>query len=189
MNEPQCNDCLDYAARYIPECCNAKDGGRVLTPSCSLRFEIYRFYGSTVAPPILSPPHDLPTEGNERNSNRSAMIIVMPTVGLAIIVIIIIGVILRMRKPKKHVESKYLLLYIVQHWMKYEAQNPYNSTLAQFELRQITRHFPSLSTTELKPSFLKWCGRQLSFESQGTKPHQFPHQFPNSWKDKRRVAP
>lgn len=41
------------------------------------------------------------------------MIIVMPTVGLVIIVIII-GVILRMRKPKKHVESKYLLLYIVQ---------------------------------------------------------------------------
>ncbi|KAJ9169013.1 hypothetical protein P3X46_020483 [Hevea brasiliensis] len=65
LSGQQCNDCLDQAAGYIPGCCNGKIGGRVVTPSCNLRYEISRFYNSTVplpspppqpTPPLFSPP-------------------------------------------------------------------------------------------------------------------------------------
>ncbi|WVY97536.1 hypothetical protein V8G54_029687 [Vigna mungo] len=45
LTQTQCNDCLDVAISQIPICCNDKRGGRVLGPSCNIRYEDYRFYG------------------------------------------------------------------------------------------------------------------------------------------------
>lgn len=61
----QCNNCLAGAFQDIPKCCDGKRGGRVVSPSCSMRFEVYRFYtsavaasppSSQVAPPLSPPP-------------------------------------------------------------------------------------------------------------------------------------
>ncbi|WVZ05270.1 hypothetical protein V8G54_018616 [Vigna mungo] len=43
----QCSDCLDEAISNIPTCCNGKQGGRVLYPSCNIRYELYPFYRVT----------------------------------------------------------------------------------------------------------------------------------------------
>ncbi|XP_047160894.1 cysteine-rich receptor-like protein kinase 25 [Vigna umbellata] len=43
----QCSDCLDEAISNIPTCCNGKQGGRVLFPSCNIRYELYPFYRVT----------------------------------------------------------------------------------------------------------------------------------------------
>ncbi|KAH7511471.1 hypothetical protein FEM48_ZijujUnG0009500 [Ziziphus jujuba var. spinosa] len=53
LNEGECNGCLDHAILQIPDCCGGKQGGRVLTPSCNLRFESGPFYNE---PQVNSTP-------------------------------------------------------------------------------------------------------------------------------------
>ena len=53
LSELDCNSCLAWAIQGIPQYCGGKEGGRVVTTSCNIRFEIYLFYDSTVA---ASPP-------------------------------------------------------------------------------------------------------------------------------------
>ncbi|KAK7357553.1 hypothetical protein VNO80_16842 [Phaseolus coccineus] len=62
LYETDCNRCLDGAILEIPSCCGNKMGGRVLRPSCNIRFESAIFYDQTpkldpdVTPPSPSPP-------------------------------------------------------------------------------------------------------------------------------------
>ncbi|XP_020541164.1 cysteine-rich receptor-like protein kinase 25 isoform X1 [Jatropha curcas] len=41
-----CSICLKKAISYLPNCCSEKIGGRILLPSCSIRYENYPFYRS-----------------------------------------------------------------------------------------------------------------------------------------------
>ena len=59
LSEDACNNCLVGAARDIPGCCDGKRGGRVIRPSCSLRFEVDPFFNESTAdatPPAPAPP-------------------------------------------------------------------------------------------------------------------------------------
>jgi hypothetical protein len=47
LDRQQCNNCLDSIKAYIPQCCNGKQGGVFVAPSCYIRFEIYSFYEIT----------------------------------------------------------------------------------------------------------------------------------------------
>ncbi|EOA32226.1 hypothetical protein CARUB_v10015485mg [Capsella rubella] len=38
-----CSVCLDGIMEKLPKCCNGKQGGRVLSPSCGFRYELYPF--------------------------------------------------------------------------------------------------------------------------------------------------
>ncbi|WCJ20323.1 cysteine-rich RLK (RECEPTOR-like protein kinase) 25 [Euphorbia peplus] len=52
-----CIQCLDTAISLLPWCCDGKRGGRILMPSCNIRYEIYRFYNvSATLPEVMSPP-------------------------------------------------------------------------------------------------------------------------------------
>ncbi|KAI3837296.1 hypothetical protein MKX03_002446, partial [Papaver bracteatum] len=55
-----CFQCLFGAITEIPDCCDGKQGGRVIRPSCNWRYEIYPFFESPstppLPPPIVSPP-------------------------------------------------------------------------------------------------------------------------------------
>ncbi|GLT64225.1 hypothetical protein SLA2020_367310 [Shorea laevis] len=44
LDELECNNCLRRAAEFIPQCCNGKQGGRFIAPSCDLRYDVYSFY-------------------------------------------------------------------------------------------------------------------------------------------------
>ncbi|KAK7391004.1 hypothetical protein VNO78_19279 [Psophocarpus tetragonolobus] len=44
LSRQDCSNCLVGAVSEIPSCCNGKRGGRVVTPSCNIRYESYRFY-------------------------------------------------------------------------------------------------------------------------------------------------
>ena len=55
LSRLDCNNCLSQAQVYIPRCCNGKQGGRFVTPSCDVRYEIYSFYDPAAEPPP-SPP-------------------------------------------------------------------------------------------------------------------------------------
>ncbi|XP_055960380.1 cysteine-rich receptor-like protein kinase 10 [Mercurialis annua] len=42
-----CSYCLQAAISQLPTCCDGKQGGRVLCPSCNIRYEIYSFFNET----------------------------------------------------------------------------------------------------------------------------------------------
>lgn len=68
LSENDCNSCLAENLQQIPSCCKGKIGGRVVRPSCNMRFETsFLFYEPRASPPPpppspLSPPPN--TTGN-----------------------------------------------------------------------------------------------------------------------------
>ncbi|CAA7405642.1 unnamed protein product [Spirodela intermedia] len=54
----RCDVCLRNEINYIPECCEAKKGARVIGGSCYLRYEVYPFFNISAAtdPPPPRPP-------------------------------------------------------------------------------------------------------------------------------------
>jgi hypothetical protein len=54
LSQQDCSTCLSDAIGYLPQCCNGKQGGRVLFPSCNIRYELYPFYRNVT--PSASPP-------------------------------------------------------------------------------------------------------------------------------------
>ncbi|GMY32332.1 putative receptor-like protein kinase At4g00960 [Fagus crenata] len=122
LSELDCSDCLDRAMGYIPQCCDGKQGGRVLGPSCSLRFEVYLFYdpsadnASTPSPspslspplaPSLSPPltNTSAAKGKESNKSQIAIIVVSIISFVLLIVMISFCIYLRVRKPREEPEN------------------------------------------------------------------------------------
>ena len=49
LSDQDCSDCLTGAMGEIPNCCDGKQGGRVVRPSCNLRFEVFPFYNTTAS--------------------------------------------------------------------------------------------------------------------------------------------
>ncbi|XP_061364379.1 cysteine-rich repeat secretory protein 38-like [Gastrolobium bilobum] len=41
LSGPVCKKCLDDAIRELPNCCDGKQGGRVVGGSCYVRYELY----------------------------------------------------------------------------------------------------------------------------------------------------
>lgn len=57
----ECRRCLEDAIGNLPRCCEGKQGGRVLYPSCNIRYELYPFYQSPAsAAPAPSPAGIVP---------------------------------------------------------------------------------------------------------------------------------
>nr|XP_043630845.1 cysteine-rich repeat secretory protein 38-like [Erigeron canadensis] len=43
LSPDECKNCLDSAISELPSCCDGKQGGRVISGSCNIRYEIYPF--------------------------------------------------------------------------------------------------------------------------------------------------
>jgi len=43
LSSADCKNCLDAAINELPNCCDGKEGGRVVGGSCNFRYEIYPF--------------------------------------------------------------------------------------------------------------------------------------------------
>ncbi|KAL9829635.1 putative cysteine-rich repeat secretory protein 25 [Arabidopsis thaliana] len=43
LSAKNCSVCLSYILSKLPKCCKGKQGGRVLSPSCNFRYELYPF--------------------------------------------------------------------------------------------------------------------------------------------------
>ncbi|KAF3951411.1 hypothetical protein CMV_022931 [Castanea mollissima] len=125
LSKLECNSCLEQVQSYIPQCCNGKQGGKFVTPSCDIRFEVYSFYDPSVEPPpsppppppslppqvpsAASPPPESPTTtpGKESNSSQTTIVVVVTTISAAVLIIsICICIYLRKRNPRKKVESE-----------------------------------------------------------------------------------
>ncbi|KAK7314904.1 hypothetical protein VNO77_33434 [Canavalia gladiata] len=58
-----CRTCLTEAIGLLPRCSQGKQGGRILFPSCNVRYELYPFYRSIVVP-SPTPSQSLVPESN-----------------------------------------------------------------------------------------------------------------------------
>ncbi|GMI77544.1 cysteine-rich RLK (RECEPTOR-like protein kinase) 10 [Hibiscus trionum] len=96
LSSSDCNSCLRFAVGNLPR---GSQGGRVLTPSCNVRYEVYLFYNQTaVAPP---PP---PASGENGNGRRSWPIIVAIVVPIGVITLLFLLAccVLKRRAKKKY---------------------------------------------------------------------------------------
>ncbi|RVW21886.1 Cysteine-rich receptor-like protein kinase 29 [Vitis vinifera] len=111
-----CNVCLRNALGDIPTCCGGREGGRVLAPSCTIRYESGPFFetnGTTVpsSPPATSssqPPTN-PTIPPGKRSKRSKIVLTTVVRTVIVVLIILIWFIVRWNRKKK-VESKFIKL-------------------------------------------------------------------------------
>lgn len=60
LSSSDCVTCLQGAISDLPSCCGGKQGGRVLSPSCNIRYEVYSFYNDTATRPPPPPPSPSP---------------------------------------------------------------------------------------------------------------------------------
>jgi hypothetical protein len=68
LSETDCNSCLVKSLQQIPSCCKNKIGGRVVRPSCNMRFETsFLFYEPRASPPP-PPPSPPPTATTGSNT-------------------------------------------------------------------------------------------------------------------------
>ncbi|KAF9672183.1 hypothetical protein SADUNF_Sadunf11G0014200 [Salix dunnii] len=56
LSTPDCRRCLEGAISKLGNCCNRKQGGRVIFASCNFRYELYEFYNATAAAEAVAPP-------------------------------------------------------------------------------------------------------------------------------------
>ncbi|KAH0980779.1 hypothetical protein GBA52_007956 [Prunus armeniaca] len=89
LSSTACDRCLIGAIALLPACCNGKQGGRVLYPSCNVRYEVYPFYTFVTAPPpplLLPPPPPASVTRSQGNDDQiSTLIIVAIVVPIAIL--------------------------------------------------------------------------------------------------------
>ncbi|BAT93993.1 hypothetical protein LR48_Vigan02g232200 [Vigna angularis] len=105
LTQTQCNDCLDEAISRIPTCCNDKRGGRVVGPSCNIRYEDYRFYEQTTIIDPETPPPTINTS-TEESSNTTTIVIAVVVPTVAVVFLICLFICLRRRKARKNLEVK-----------------------------------------------------------------------------------
>ncbi|XP_073221370.1 cysteine-rich receptor-like protein kinase 25 isoform X3 [Cicer arietinum] len=104
-----CNECLESAIASLPSCCENKIGGRVIRPSCNIRYENYRFYDQLinvepkVPPPSTSPSTNHTSSKGKGHTSRRAMMIAIPVV-IVILVLCFIWIYLRLL-AKKHTKT------------------------------------------------------------------------------------
>ncbi|KAM2366606.1 hypothetical protein TB2_005024 [Malus domestica] len=79
-----CDRCFRIAIAQLPSCCSGKQGGRVLFPSCNVRYEIYPFYDENATAPEPAPgappppPPPPPPKGKSKIATSTIVAIVVP---------------------------------------------------------------------------------------------------------------
>ncbi|KAI9123952.1 hypothetical protein K1719_005252 [Acacia pycnantha] len=95
-----CRRCLSGTIGDLDWCCDGKQGGRVLYPSCNVRYELYPFYQSEA--PVPTPTNTTGSQGKGGISSGTIVAIVVPI--SVVVLIFIVGICClskRMRKKGK----------------------------------------------------------------------------------------
>ncbi|XP_022641406.1 cysteine-rich receptor-like protein kinase 29 isoform X2 [Vigna radiata var. radiata] len=104
LEESECADCLSQSIERIPiDCCKDKIGGRVVRPSCNMRFETsFKFYGD----PAFVPPAPPPSTTGKSNATIIIIAVAVAVVVIVFAVLIFIYIRLTARKPRKRFETQ-----------------------------------------------------------------------------------
>ncbi|KAJ6978808.1 cysteine-rich receptor-like protein kinase 10 [Populus alba x Populus x berolinensis] len=110
ISPSECGICLSSCVSDIPGCCNGKQGGNILKPSCSIRYEIYPFYTASPAPPPPASSPSLPTppttssnpSGKRNTSSRAIVYITVPTSAFVVLLFTLFYCYLHHKARKKY---------------------------------------------------------------------------------------
>ncbi|XP_048447020.1 cysteine-rich receptor-like protein kinase 10 [Pyrus x bretschneideri] len=82
LSAAACDQCFRGAIGQLPICCSGKQGGRILFPSCNVRYEIYPFYGQNATAPAPAPgappPPPPPPKGKSKTPTSTIVAIAVP---------------------------------------------------------------------------------------------------------------
>ncbi|KAJ4703268.1 Cysteine rich receptor like kinase [Melia azedarach] len=104
LSATDCKKCLNDTTKLMSQCCDRRQGGRVINPSCSFRYETNKFFKQSIEGPIgspeptPSPPNTITSRGKK---NHTVIIIVVILVVTFMVLIICVGVFLRLRNSSK----------------------------------------------------------------------------------------
>ncbi|KAI9074067.1 hypothetical protein K1719_043959 [Acacia pycnantha] len=85
LTPSDCRSCLSGVIGDLEWCCNGKQGGRVLYPSCNVRYELYPFYQSEVSPTNITGSQDA---GKRGISSKTIVAVVVPISVTALVFIV-----------------------------------------------------------------------------------------------------
>ncbi|WJX14811.1 hypothetical protein P8452_05022 [Trifolium repens] len=113
LSQQDCSTCLSDAIGYLPQCCNGKQGGRVLFPSCNIRYELYPFYQNLTpsaspppsAAPGLVPPTSNPNLGGSSGISSGTIVAIVVPISVATLLLIVGLCFLSKRVWKKKPDS------------------------------------------------------------------------------------
>ncbi|GAB2259667.1 hypothetical protein Droror1_Dr00010522 [Drosera rotundifolia] len=114
LSESDCYNCLEVAVDRIRSCIGGLTGGRVLQPSCNLRYEQYIFWDSSYnavpapAPAILPSSGSNKTAGGKENATTRTLIIaiIVPAASL-----FMLGMIMLCLSKKSSSKKLFVLQY------------------------------------------------------------------------------
>ncbi|TKY51076.1 Cysteine-rich receptor protein kinase 25 [Spatholobus suberectus] len=66
-----CRSCLSVAIGQLSWCCEGKQGGRILNPSCNIRYDLYPFYSTNTTASAPTPTTSGPVPPTPTNSSNS----------------------------------------------------------------------------------------------------------------------
>ncbi|KAL4367245.1 hypothetical protein GQ457_05G030210 [Hibiscus cannabinus] len=102
LTDALCFRCLQSANASIPMCCDGKQSGRVLFPSCNIRYDVSPFYHlngtAAVVLPSPSPPNST-KQGKRKTSLPIIIAIVAPVV--TSLVLLALGLLVLRKKARK----------------------------------------------------------------------------------------
>ncbi|KAI3889488.1 hypothetical protein MKX03_022615, partial [Papaver bracteatum] len=101
LSSKSCKECLVEATSEIPSCCDGKQGGRVLLPSCNVRYETYAFYKSEADNSPAPSPASLPDPQKDNKSSNNIVPIVAISAVIALVLISTLLVHFYLEKKKK----------------------------------------------------------------------------------------
>ncbi|XP_042488820.1 cysteine-rich receptor-like protein kinase 10 [Macadamia integrifolia] len=102
LTKADCYNCLLYATGVVQNfSVDSHQGGRILMPSCNLRFEHYSFFESSTAAP--SPPPN--PSGKGKNTSTIVIISVIFPIGAVILVSVLYIRFFMRRKPKSEIDG------------------------------------------------------------------------------------
>ncbi|KAF8029661.1 hypothetical protein BT93_E2171 [Corymbia citriodora subsp. variegata] len=88
LTASDCLKCLQFRIANLPQ---GKEGGRLLAPSCNLRYELYPFYNASALPlpapppPASAPPPPPPVTGAEVKCESNIFTVIITVVALSVI--------------------------------------------------------------------------------------------------------
>ncbi|KAL9384080.1 hypothetical protein Peur_024403 [Populus x canadensis] len=103
LSASECRDCLYNASGLIPQCCDARQGGRVFYPSCNFRYEIDRFYDPSTN--SIPPPPASTSQGKKGMKRNAIIIISIVPIAVSVILIVCVCIFLRARRKQKGEEE------------------------------------------------------------------------------------
>ncbi|KAI3965614.1 hypothetical protein MKX01_010571 [Papaver californicum] len=115
ISSGDCNQCLLGAIAELPDCCYGKRAGKVLTPSCLLKYDLDPFFQSTTStsqPPPLhaSPPPSTNSAKPKSNGNSKLAVSMAVLSAIAVLSATAIWFLLRKKAKTKKFDCKYLTL-------------------------------------------------------------------------------